>query len=61
MDLYLSSYAKVTFISEEADGQVVYGKVEDGKIIIYKKAAYEDVFYPTSQTLNGWSMTRKET
>ena len=60
VDLYLSSYAKVTFISEAADDHVVYGKVEDGRIIIDREAVYEDVFYPTSQALNGWSLSRTE-
>ncbi|MBD5539839.1 MAG: PKD domain-containing protein, partial [Lachnospiraceae bacterium] len=58
VELYISPCARISFVSEEAAEGVVYGRIEDGKVILDGEAAYEDTFYPTSQAFNGWSLTK---
>lgn len=58
VELYISPCARISFVSEEASEGVVYGRMEDGKVILDGEASYEDTFYPTSQAFNGWSLTK---
>ena len=56
--LYLSPYAAIPFISEEAAEHVVYGKVEEGKLVIDKDAVYSGRFYPASEAFDGWYINK---
>ncbi len=61
MNLYLSPYVPITFVSKEAGEQVIYGTIEDEKIIrIDNNACYDDVFYPASDAYRGWSLQKTE-